>query len=88
MNTAWQMVWVDSAEKDFLHLNHNQQSKISKHFTALLQNPFYGPQIKKLRGELEGLYRYRVGGLRIIYRVLAREKTIRIVALGTRGGIY
>lgn len=38
-------------------------------YPQLKSNPFFGPNIKKLKGELEGLYRYRIGDYRLIYKV-------------------
>ena len=43
--------------------------------------------IKALRGELEGFYRLRVGGYRIVYRVLEGE-VIRLDYADTRDVVY
>jgi mRNA-degrading endonuclease RelE of RelBE toxin-antitoxin system len=42
---------------------------------------------KKLRGELEGLFSLRVGGMRAVYEVDAEKKTIVLLAIGSRGDI-
>ena len=88
MERSWQITWVDSALKDFYRLNQPQQARVDKHLKILLQNPFYGSQVKKLHGAIEGLYRYRVGNLRIVYRILTAGRTVRIIAFGARGDIY
>jgi len=36
-------------------------------YPQLKKNPFYGPNIKKLKGEFEGIYRYRIGSFRLFY---------------------
>jgi mRNA interferase RelE/StbE len=54
----------------------------------MIQNPFEGPHIKKLRGRLEGKCRYDVGTLRIIYYVDTIEEIIYVEAIGPRGDIY
>lgn len=54
----------------------------------MIQNPYEGSHIKKLKGKLEGKYRYAIGDLRIIYRVNAEERTVFIEAIGPRGDIY
>jgi len=36
-------------------------------YPQLKENPFYGQNIKKLKGEYEGVYRYRIGDIRIFY---------------------
>lgn len=43
--------------------------------------------IKPLRGELEGFYRLRVGGYRIVYRVM-RGKMIQLEYADTRDVVY
>ena len=51
-------------------------------------NPFYGKDIKKLRGELAGRYRLRVGRYRVVYRVDEQEKAVIIEDFGAREKIY
>jgi len=43
---------------------------------------------KRLRGELEGLWRLRVGGLRVIYESPNEAGEIHIVKIATRGDVY
>jgi mRNA interferase RelE/StbE len=42
----------------------------------------------KLRGKLEGLWRWRVGKYRVIYLIDEKEKTIVLVDVGLRKSIY
>ena len=51
---------------------------------VLIQRPIVG---KALKNELAGLRSYRVGRVRIVYR-LADQRTIDIVAIGPRRTIY
>lgn len=48
-------------------------------------NPYAGT---KLRGELEGLWRWRIGKYRVIYMINERERTIVFVDVGLRKAIY
>lgn len=68
----------NQAAKFYLSANNKLSSKINVAFDEIRTNPFFGNNIKKLRGELQGLYRYRIGDIRIVYAV---EETIRIVAV-------
>ena len=43
--------------------------------------------IKPLRGELEGFYRLRVGGYRIVYRMISRS-LVRLEYADTRDVVY
>ena len=47
-------------------------------YPQLKSNPFYGTNIKKLKGEFEGYYRYRLGNYRLFY-LIEDEKVIVIV---------
>ena len=58
-------------------------------FKELEKAPFPPhPRIKKLRGELSGLYRYRVGQLRVVYSIFPEERIVYVRAIGPRGDIY
>lgn len=55
------------------------------------ESPFHRPNpktIKRLHGPLEGLYRYRIGRIRIVYSVDETARTIDIVNIDDRGDIY
>lgn len=62
--------------------------RLNKCFEELKTNPFTGANIKRLHGELEGLFRYRIGSLRVIYNVTESKITVTIVTIGNRGDIY
>lgn len=62
--------------------------KLKKKMKVALQSLCVDPHSGKvLKDELEGLRSYRVGRLRIIYRV-ALEKEVEGVAIGPRKNIY
>ena len=52
------------------------------------ENPRSGTHVGKLKGKLEGKYRYRVGNLRIIYEVHDEGRIIRIATIDGRGDVY
>ena len=60
------------------------KQRIRAAFQVLIQRPTAG---KALKNELAGLRSYRVGRVRIVYR-LAGERIIEIVAIGPRRTIY
>ena len=47
-------------------------------YPQLKKNPFFGTNIKKLKGEYEGVYRYRIGNYRLFY-IIDNDKVIVIV---------
>jgi mRNA interferase RelE/StbE len=48
-------------------------------YPQLRVNPFFGPNIKKLKGEFAGIYRYRIGDFRLFYTV--RKELILVVLI-------
>ena len=47
-------------------------------YPQLRANPFFGPNIKKLKGEYEGVYRIRIGSYRLFYTI-DKQKVIVFV---------
>lgn len=73
------------ANKDILKLPLVIQNKIDNAFSKIKENPLSG---KKLRGELNEYYKFRVGDYRIVYRFYTREKTVFVVKIEHRQGVY
>lgn len=51
----------------------------------LVSSPFAGT---KLRGELEGLLRWRTGGYRIAYKIDEEKRLVVLLDVGPRKAIY
>ena len=47
-------------------------------YPQLRENPHYGTNIKKLKGKLEGYYKYKVGNYRLFY-LIEDQKLIAVV---------
>lgn len=63
--------------------------KINNYVYPLLrENPFYGPQIKRLKGDLEGLYRFRIANYRMIYKIDEDRIVVFIVSMIHRKEAY
>ena len=57
-------------------------------YPELRRNPFFGPNIRKLRGHLEPYYRYRVGNYRLFYLIEEEKVLVVVVDLRHRQGAY
>lgn len=57
-------------------------------YPQLKKNPFFGPNIKKLRGEFEGVYRYRIGNFRLFYRIESEKIIVFIIDIDKRKDSY
>ncbi|KAB2931401.1 MAG: type II toxin-antitoxin system mRNA interferase toxin, RelE/StbE family [Leptonema illini] len=62
--------------RDFRHLRKKITESV---YPVLAQNPFFGNNIKKLKGEFEGVYRYRIGDYRLFYTI--QEKRLVVIAI-------
>jgi mRNA-degrading endonuclease RelE of RelBE toxin-antitoxin system len=72
-------------------LDRETQMQIDGAFEYILKSPFRheNPKtIRRFRGKKKGLYRYRLGNIRFIYRVDKRAKSIRVLQIDNRGDIY
>jgi mRNA-degrading endonuclease RelE of RelBE toxin-antitoxin system len=75
---------TNTFQKKFLKLPKNIQSRIDEVIKVIFQNPLAG---KKLMGELEGEYTYRIGKYRIIY-YLDEMQNIWIETVSHRKDVY
>ena len=64
-------------------------SKITDYvYPQLRNNPFFGLNIKKLKGEFESLYRYRIGNYRIFYKIDNDKILVVIIDIDDRKDAY
>jgi len=62
--------------------------KLDRCFDQLRQDPFHHNNIKRLTGEFAGLFRFRVGDWRVVYRVNEDSRTVVIVDIGHQRDVY
>lgn len=84
----YEVLISNEAEKYYKKLNRDTKRRINECIDVIREEPFSGPHIKRLHGELEGKYRYAIGGLRIVYEIDRKNKTVEIRAIRSRGDIY
>jgi mRNA interferase RelE/StbE len=64
-------------------------SKITDYiYPQLRQNPFYGSNIKKLKGDLARFYRYRIGNNRLFYTVDTDKFMVFVITIKDRKDSY
>ena len=57
-------------------------------YPLLRENPFFGSNIKKLKGEYKEVYRYRIGDYRLFYKVSEETVIIFIIDIEARKDSY
>ena len=73
------------ASKKYSHL----YQKISEDvYPILRKNPFFGNNIKKLKGEYKEIYRFRIGNYRLFYKIQDQEAIIFLLNIETRQDAY
>jgi mRNA interferase RelE/StbE len=76
----FQIAQTKEFEKNIQTLDTKIYTKIKNIvYPQLKKNPFYGTNIKKLKGKYDGVYRYRLGNYRLFY-VVDQDKVIVIVS--------
>jgi len=64
-------------------------SKIVEYVYPLLkENPFYGNNIKKLKGEYKEIYRFRIGDYRLFYKISEETIIVFIIDIEARKDSY
>jgi len=57
-------------------------------YPQLRANPFFRPNIKKLKGEFEGYYRFRISNYRLFYTVDKQIVIVFILEIANRKDAY
>ena len=65
------------------------RSKLTQYvYPQLREQPFYGVNIRKLRGYTPDTWRYRIGRYRVFYLVDHEERIVFIVSIDARKDAY
>ncbi len=57
-------------------------------YPLIKRNPYYGPNIKRLKGDYSDFYRYRIGNYRLFYTINGSEVIIYIIDIVHRKNAY
>jgi mRNA interferase RelE/StbE len=57
-------------------------------YPILRKNPFFGPNIKRLKGDLSDYYRYRIGNYRLFYKIDQEQIIVFIIDIAPRKSAY
>ena len=84
-----EVIWSKKARGQYRRLMGSDKKRFKKMVEVLEKSPrYHGKSIKRLRGEFEGLYRYRVGDLRAFYAIDEKDRQVLIITIQSRGGVY
>lgn len=83
----FQVILLSQALKFYKKCSSELEKRLKDCFEELEQNPFSGPNIKQLKAKKK-LYRYRIGGHRVIYEIDKKEKKVGILLISPRPSAY
>ncbi|MGH8803986.1 MAG: type II toxin-antitoxin system RelE family toxin [Polaromonas sp.] len=86
----WYIGFSTEVVKSISKLDKNKRARLLEAISYLATEPLtpYGDTVKPLTGEMAGLWRYRLGDDRLIYKPNTESKQITLVSFGARGDIY
>ncbi len=76
------------AEKVFAKCNQTLAKKLVRCFQTLEETPRFHPNIKPLKGNYSGYYRYRVDDYRIVYSINDDLVLVNVILIAHRSKIY
>jgi len=81
----YKSIFTRGFSREFDKLPKNVKERILEALEKTAEIPYAGT---KLRGKLEGLWRWRIGKYRVIYLIDEKEKAIVFLDVGLRKTIY
>jgi len=84
----YKVVLTKKAKVFYANADSILAKKLAKCFEILENNPFQHPNIKALKGQLKGYYRYRIGDYHIIYEIDNQTIQVIIIKIAHRKNIY
>lgn len=87
-NSKYKIYFSKDARKEIKKLDKSVAQRIIIAVELLAEDPYQHPQVKKMRGLHDNVYRLRVGKFRVIYEIMNNQLMIFVVRIGPRGDIY
>lgn len=82
----FKIIFSEKAKKQYDQLSGDIKKKANRAIDYLGISPFMGFNIKKLKGELQDNWRYRIGDFRIIYSI--GKGIVHVKVIEYRGKVY
>ena len=87
---SYKIAETDTFEKKISSIKYKAlYKKINDYvYPILRENPFFGPNIKKLKGEYKDVYRFRIGDYRLFYKISDETVIVFILDIEARKDAY
>jgi mRNA interferase RelE/StbE len=84
----YEVLLYPDAQTAYASADKALSKKIAKCLQQLEQTPLFHPNIKALKGNYAGYYRYRIGDYRVIYSVDEEVIKVFVLTIVYRGEAY
>jgi mRNA interferase RelE/StbE len=84
----YSLVLSAEAEKVYVSSEPSLAKKLARCFEQLEQNPRFHPNIKPLKSNFAGYYRYRIGNYRVIYQINDQTNQVIVNTIVHRSQAY
>ncbi|MFN0020243.1 MAG: type II toxin-antitoxin system RelE family toxin [Pirellulaceae bacterium] len=84
----FEVALTPEAEDFFATAQRPLERKLNRCFEQLEQEPRRHSNIRRLKGSMAGLLRYRVGDWRVIYRIDDDAKMVYVIDIAHRSEVY
>lgn len=88
LNATFEIQFTKEADTHYKRLDSKTRERVDAAIDTLMQNPFFGSNIQKLKGRYAGQYRYRVGSYRIFYSIDTERYQCIVRGIHPRGRAY
>ncbi len=81
--------FLKDLEQDFSGQQERIKTKLTTYvYPQLVENPYFGKNIKKLTNYKPETWRYRIGNFRFFYEIDEQERIVFMVAADSRQSAY
>ena len=77
-----------NAAKFYRKADDTLKKRIADAINVIARNPRLDSHIKKLKGDLKHMHRFRMGDIRILYEIDDGQETVWIMTIEWRGSAY
>lgn len=90
MSTSYRIAETETYQKKITKSEYRKyyQRAVDRLYPQLRKNPFSGRNIKRLKGDMSSIYRYRIGDYRIFYTIDSEKGIIYLLDLDNRKDAY
>jgi mRNA interferase RelE/StbE len=84
---VYQVLLAEPARRFYEDADAPLQRKLDRCIEVLRTDPRRHPNIKPLKGQFQGLYRFRVGDYRVVYRIEG-DRVVIVAYIAHRREVY